>query len=113
MNAKRNNSIHVGNVLKDSRYGTEGENDHVKAFNDSKHSHYFDANENSSFDYLQIQIEDERLKLLNEIQQIVQKDHHDDIDESNLNNKLKLICMNMNDLDINYSVSRILELSVK
>lgn len=52
MNAKRNNSIHVGNVLKDSRYGTEGENDHVKAFNDSKHSHYFDANENSSFDYL-------------------------------------------------------------
>jgi ACT domain-containing protein len=50
--------------------------------------------------------------MLNEILQIVSGDLEDDIDESNLNNKLKLICKNMSDLNIDYSVSRILELSV-
>ena len=50
--------------------------------------------------------------MLNEILQIVAGDLEDDIDESNLNNKLKLICKNMSDLNIDYSVSRILELSV-
>ena len=49
----------------------------------------------------------------NEIQQIVQDNREDDIDESNLNNKLKLICKNMTDLNIEYSVSKILELSKK
>lgn len=38
-------------------------------------------------------------------------DREDDIDESNLNNKLKLICKNMMDLNIDYNVSKILELS--
>ena len=57
-------------------------------------------------------MEDQRLKMLNEILQIVQGDEEDDIDEQNLNNKLKLICKNLSDLNIDYSVSRILELSV-
>ena len=44
---------------------------------------------------------------------IVKDDREDDIDESNLNNKLKGICKNMNDLNIDYSVAKLLELSKK
>ena len=39
--------------------------------------------------------------------------HDQNIDESNLNNRLKLICENLSDLDIDYSVSRLLQLSTK
>ena len=111
--AKRNNSIHVGNAMqgRESKCGTEGADQHIRDFNNND-AGYFD-NDNNSFDFLQIQIEDERLKMLNEIHQIVLDNREDDIDESNLNNKLKLICKNMNDLNIDYSVSKILELSKK
>lgn len=30
MNAKRNNSIHVGNVMRESKAGTEGGDDHIR-----------------------------------------------------------------------------------
>lgn len=99
------------NINRDPKCGTEGDDKHIRDFSNND-AGYFD-NDNNSFDFLQIQIEDERLKMLNEIHQIVQDNREDDIDESNLNNKLKLICKNMNDLNIDYSVSKILELSQK
>ena len=60
MNAKRNNSIHVGNVMKESKAGTEGrEDDHIRAFNNHHKDDYFQNNpEAVSFDFLQIQMED-------------------------------------------------------
>lgn len=74
-NAKRNNSIHVGNVMRESKAGTEGGDDHIRSFNSNHNDNYFENNpDNSSFDFLQIQMEDERLKMLNEILQIVSGD---------------------------------------
>ena len=67
MSAKRNNSIHVGNVMRESKAGTEGEHDHIRHFNNQHNDGYFENNPETSFDFLQIQMEDQRLKMLNEI----------------------------------------------
>lgn len=56
--------------MRECRVGTEGDNDHIRQFNIGN-NHYdgsFENNpENQSFDFLQIQMEDQRLKMLNEI----------------------------------------------
>jgi hypothetical protein len=55
-NAKRNNSIHVGNVLmkRDSKCGTEGGDDHIRQFNKHHIDRYFDEEDqpNGSYDFL-------------------------------------------------------------